>query len=96
MSNEISVSPSPIPYKPHHDRCLEKRFHVCGFSCVVKVIKTYTGNSYNKYAQITARAVRNSLKEQHRVAAEKRGTTTVRYQQWSEGTGGPQVRRVAL
>ncbi|KAH6887343.1 mitochondrial ATP synthase epsilon chain-domain-containing protein [Coprinopsis sp. MPI-PUGE-AT-0042] len=47
--------------------------------------------TYNKYAQITARAVRNSLKEQERLAAEKRGATTVRYQQWSEGTGGPQV-----
>ncbi|TFK19149.1 hypothetical protein FA15DRAFT_674678 [Coprinopsis marcescibilis] len=47
--------------------------------------------TYNKYAQITARAIRNSLKEEGRVAAEKRGQTSVRYQEWKEGKGGQQV-----
>ncbi|KAG2019614.1 hypothetical protein CC2G_005038 [Coprinopsis cinerea AmutBmut pab1-1] len=47
--------------------------------------------TYNKFAQITARAVRNSLKEEQRVLAEKRGQTSVRYQQWQNGKGGPQV-----
>ncbi|EIW84659.1 hypothetical protein CONPUDRAFT_116808 [Coniophora puteana RWD-64-598 SS2] len=47
--------------------------------------------TYNKYAQITARAVRNSLKETERVAAEKRGLTTVRYQHWENGVGGQQT-----
>ncbi|KAF5347924.1 hypothetical protein D9756_010131 [Leucocoprinus leucothites] len=47
--------------------------------------------TYNKYAQITARAVRSSLKEEQRVAAEKRGLTMLRYQQWENGKGGPQV-----
>ncbi|EFI28288.1 hypothetical protein CC1G_13817 [Coprinopsis cinerea okayama7 len=46
--------------------------------------------TYNKFAQITARAVRNSLKEEQRVLAEKRGQTSVRYQQWQNGKGGPQ------
>ena len=46
---------------------------------------------YNKYAQITARAVRQSLKETERVGAEKRGTTVLRYQKWENGVGGQQV-----
>ncbi|KIJ59692.1 hypothetical protein HYDPIDRAFT_140283 [Hydnomerulius pinastri MD-312] len=47
--------------------------------------------TYNKYAQITAQAVRQSLKETERVAAEKRGTTAMRYQKWENGVGGTQV-----
>ncbi|KAF5323997.1 hypothetical protein D9611_008380 [Ephemerocybe angulata] len=47
--------------------------------------------TYNKFAQITARALRNSLKEEQRIAAEKRGLTSVRYQQWENGQGGPQI-----
>ncbi|KAG1761568.1 hypothetical protein CY34DRAFT_800338 [Suillus luteus UH-Slu-Lm8-n1] len=47
--------------------------------------------TYNKYAQITARAVRQSLKESERVVAEKRGTTALKYQRWENGVGGPQV-----
>lgn len=50
------------------------------------------GFRYNKYAQITARALRQSLKEEQRLAAEKRGVTTVRYQKWENGVGGQQVR----
>ncbi|KAI0253475.1 mitochondrial ATP synthase epsilon chain-domain-containing protein [Lactifluus subvellereus] len=48
--------------------------------------------TYNKYTQIAARAVRQSLKENERVAAEKRGLTAVRYQHWEGGKGGEQVR----
>ncbi|GBE81821.1 mitochondrial ATP synthase epsilon chain-domain-containing protein [Sparassis latifolia] len=47
--------------------------------------------SYNKYTQIAARALRQSLKEEERVAAEKRGLTILRYQQWENGQGGKQV-----
>ncbi|KAH7924752.1 hypothetical protein BV22DRAFT_1012661 [Leucogyrophana mollusca] len=47
--------------------------------------------TYNKYAQITARAVRQSLKESERVQAEKRGQTALRYQNWENGVGGQQV-----
>ena len=46
---------------------------------------------YNKYTQIAARAVRQSLKESERVAAEKRGLTILRYQHWENGVGGAQV-----
>ncbi|KAI0080545.1 hypothetical protein K474DRAFT_1657688 [Panus rudis PR-1116 ss-1] len=51
---------------------------------------------FNKYSQIAARALRNSLKEEQRVAAEKRGLTILRYQKWENGQGGPQVRSKSL
>ncbi|KAI0807865.1 mitochondrial ATP synthase epsilon chain-domain-containing protein, partial [Fomes fomentarius] len=47
--------------------------------------------TYNKYTQIAARALRASLKEEERVAAEKRGLTVLRYQHWEKGQGGPQT-----
>jgi len=47
--------------------------------------------SFNKYTQIAARALRQSLKETERVAAEKRGNTSVKYQQWENGKGGEQI-----
>ncbi|KDQ16215.1 hypothetical protein BOTBODRAFT_30938 [Botryobasidium botryosum FD-172 SS1] len=47
--------------------------------------------TFNKYSQIAARAVRNSLKESERVKAEKRGLTALRYQKWEDGKGGEQV-----
>ncbi|KAK7693853.1 hypothetical protein QCA50_003426 [Cerrena zonata] len=47
--------------------------------------------TYNKYTQIAARALRQSLKEEYRVAAEKRGQTILRYQKWENGVGGQQV-----
>ena len=50
------------------------------------------GHRFNKYSQICARALRQSLKETERVAAEKRGTTILRYQKWENGQGGQQVR----
>ncbi|PPQ91356.1 hypothetical protein CVT25_004123 [Psilocybe cyanescens] len=47
--------------------------------------------TYNKYASITARALRASLKEEERVIAEKRGVTNTRFQKWESGVGGQQV-----
>ncbi|KAJ7702958.1 mitochondrial ATP synthase epsilon chain-domain-containing protein [Mycena olivaceomarginata] len=49
--------------------------------------------TYNKYTQITARAVRNSLQENQRLAAEKRGLTALRYQNWENGEDGVQPSR---
>lgn len=46
---------------------------------------------YNKYTSIAAQAVRRSLKEEHRVAADRRGLTAMRYQHWENGKGGEQV-----
>ena len=69
---------------------LEKHFHVC---CTLKrcIELLISIASYNKFAQITARAMRASLKDDHRVAAERRGVTSLRYQQWENGLGGQQV-----
>ncbi|KAF7326677.1 hypothetical protein MVEN_02604900 [Mycena venus] len=50
--------------------------------------------TFNKYTQITARAVRNSLQEGPRLAAEKRGLTALRYQNWENGEGGTQTMLV--
>ncbi|KAJ3930844.1 MAG: mitochondrial ATP synthase epsilon chain-domain-containing protein [Lentinula lateritia] len=47
--------------------------------------------TFNKYSQITASAVRKSLKESQRLAAEKRGITALRYQVWENGKGGEQI-----
>jgi len=47
--------------------------------------------TFNKYSQIAARALRQSLKESERLQAEKRGLTAVRYQHWENGKGGEQV-----
>ncbi|KAH9833061.1 mitochondrial ATP synthase epsilon chain-domain-containing protein [Rhodofomes roseus] len=50
--------------------------------------------TYNKYTQIAARALRQSLNESERVQAEKRGLTILRYQNWENGVGGPQTHLV--
>ncbi|KAJ3993895.1 mitochondrial ATP synthase epsilon chain-domain-containing protein [Lentinula boryana] len=47
--------------------------------------------TFNNYSQITAGAVRKSLKETQRLAAEKRGITALRYQVWESGKGGEQI-----
>ncbi|GJJ12285.1 hypothetical protein Clacol_006526 [Clathrus columnatus] len=47
--------------------------------------------SFNKYSQIASRALRQSLKESERVQAEKRGLTSVRYQNWENGKAGEQI-----
>ena len=48
-------------------------------------------DSFNAYAQISSRALRQSLKETARLNAEKRGLTDLRFQKWENGNGGPQV-----
>ncbi|KAF8329844.1 mitochondrial ATP synthase epsilon chain-domain-containing protein [Cantharellus anzutake] len=47
--------------------------------------------TFNKYSQIAAQALRNSLKESERVAAERRGLTALKYQKWENGKGGEQT-----
>ncbi|KAG5634987.1 hypothetical protein H0H81_000138, partial [Sphagnurus paluster] len=46
---------------------------------------------YNKYSQITARAVRASFKEEERLLAERRGLTSLKFQRWENGLGGVQT-----
>ncbi|GJE96892.1 mitochondrial ATP synthase epsilon chain-domain-containing protein [Phanerochaete sordida] len=55
-------------------------------------MSTWRGTfTFNKYSQICARALRQSLTETERVAAEKHGSTILRYQEWKDGQGGQQV-----
>lgn len=63
---------------------------------IIFIFKTNTAtifnpNSYIQFSQICARTLRNALKEQARLAADKRGVTTIRFQKWENGKGGQQV-----
>jgi len=46
---------------------------------------------FNKYIQVAGRATRQALKEEQRLAAEKRGTVTLKMQQWKDGKAGTAV-----
>ena len=43
------------------------------------------GVSYVKYAEVCAQAVRNCLKEELKVAANKRGQSEIRFAKWENG-----------
>ena len=45
-------------------------------------------SSYNRYLAIAARVVRRSLKEQPRLAAEKRGEMDLRFAKWEVSNPG--------
>jgi len=45
-------------------------------------------SSYNRYLAIAARVVRRSLKEEQRLAAERRGEMELRFAKWSNGKQG--------
>lgn len=77
----------------HDEHDLARCLHVRPVHLVMATLLTLapTHRRYNKYAQITARAVRQSLQETERVGAEKRGTTLLRYQKWEDGVGGQHV-----
>ncbi|KAI1472103.1 mitochondrial ATP synthase epsilon chain-domain-containing protein [Daldinia caldariorum] len=46
------------------------------------------GLSYNRYLAVAARAVRRSLKEEKRLAAERRGDMDLRFAKWENGKMG--------
>lgn len=48
--------------------------------------------TFNRYSGIAARAVRRALKEDKRLQAEKRNTSTVRVSKWKDGVQGEQKR----
>ncbi|KAI1099098.1 mitochondrial ATP synthase epsilon chain-domain-containing protein [Jackrogersella minutella] len=43
------------------------------------------GLSYNRYLAVAARVVRRSLKEDKRIAAERRGEMDLRFAKWENG-----------
>ncbi|KAK3372868.1 mitochondrial ATP synthase epsilon chain domain-containing protein [Lasiosphaeria ovina] len=46
------------------------------------------GITYNRYLAVAARVVRRSLKEDKRLAAERRGEQDLRFSKWSNGKQG--------
>lgn len=51
---------------------------------------------YNKFTSIAARATRQALKEEERVAAERRGVLSLNYQEWKDGKSGDRVSTLLL
>lgn len=39
-------------------------------------------HSYNRYVSVASRAIRRSLKEEQRIAAERRGQSELRFAKW--------------
>ena len=88
----VLLFPDLTIYFDDNERDVAWCFHVC-LRALTPGLAAYPGtHSYNKFTEITARALRASLKEDKRIAAEKRGLTAVRYQKWENGQGGEQVR----
>ncbi|KAI0182139.1 mitochondrial ATP synthase epsilon chain-domain-containing protein [Hypoxylon sp. FL1284] len=46
------------------------------------------GLTYNRYLAVAARVVRRSLKEDKRLAAERRGEMDLRFAKWENGKQG--------
>ncbi|KAH1909579.1 hypothetical protein KXV57_001206 [Aspergillus fumigatus] len=46
------------------------------------------GLTYNRYLAVAARAVRRSLKDGPRLAAERRGQSELRFAKWENGKQG--------
>ncbi|KPM35122.1 hypothetical protein AK830_g11442 [Neonectria ditissima] len=46
------------------------------------------GLSYNRYLAVAARVVRRSLKEDKRIAVERRGEMDLRFAKWTNGKQG--------
>ncbi|KAK3217108.1 hypothetical protein GRF29_1g1972391 [Pseudopithomyces chartarum] len=46
------------------------------------------GISYNRYIAVASRVVRRSLKEEKRIAAERRGESEIRFAKWDNGKQG--------
>ncbi|KIM98851.1 hypothetical protein OIDMADRAFT_19880 [Oidiodendron maius Zn] len=47
-----------------------------------------SGLTYNKYLSVAARTVRRSLKDDKRLAAERRGDMELRFAKWTNGKQG--------
>ncbi|EKD20979.1 uncharacterized protein L3040_004598 [Drepanopeziza brunnea f. sp. 'multigermtubi'] len=53
-----------------------------------------SGLTYNKYLSVAARVVRRSLKDDKRLAAERRGEMELKFSKWNNGKQG-EVKNVA-
>lgn len=55
-------------------------FRRCRVQCATDPVLTF--HSYNRYLAVAARAVRRSLKDGPRLAAERRGQSELRFAKW--------------
>jgi hypothetical protein len=55
---------------------------------------TKLSNSYNKYLSVAARVVRRSLKDDKRLAAERRGEMELRFAKWNVSTQWMELLRL--
>ncbi|KAI9052715.1 hypothetical protein LZ554_002991 [Drepanopeziza brunnea f. sp. 'monogermtubi'] len=53
-----------------------------------------SGLTYNKYLSVAARVVRRSLKDDKRLAAERRGEMELKFSKWNNGKQG-EIKNVA-
>ncbi|ESZ98542.1 hypothetical protein SBOR_1074 [Sclerotinia borealis F-4128] len=53
-----------------------------------------SGLTYNKYLSVAARTLRRSLKDDKRLAAERRGQMELRFAKWTNGKQG-EIKNVA-
>jgi F-type H+-transporting ATPase subunit epsilon len=53
-----------------------------------------TLNSYNRYIAVASRVVRRSLKEDKRIAAERRGESELRFAKWEVSAHELELRRL--
>lgn len=73
---------------------LEGTFLV-GYQNLVSVNKSLIAR-YNKYAQVAAKVIRNSLKDEARVAAARRNEMSLKYAKWENGKQGEVVSTMTV
>jgi hypothetical protein len=93
-TTEQSRSTSTLHPSHRHNgiRVESLRPHVCGnplrdpesaLAITMRAPTDESSNSYNKYLSVAARTVRRSLKDDKRIAAERRGDMELRFAKWS-------------
>lgn len=66
-----------------------------GYQNLVSVNKSLIAR-YNKYAQVAAKVIRNSLKDEARVAAARRNEMSLKYAKWENGKQGEVVSTMTV
>ena len=90
--NTCTRNPNPVhthePTSYHHNgiRVESRRSHVrpptSAAAAAPDLDPPLTVDSYNRYIAVASRVVRRSLKEDKRIAAERRGESELRFAKW--------------
>ena len=87
-----NCKPQTRPYPPNHTQ--SSQWHSRGKPPVLRTLAlsrsrlmaigfvTNASSSYNRYIAVASRVVRRSLKEDKRIAAERRGESELRFAKW--------------